>query len=157
MPQRNVLHVNEAEEQAALMNAISRIIVGIQADTGDTLVDIAERIGCTVVTISNAVNRKSVLSLPFVLRIGRAYGGDRINPVLALIDGHFAPSNPVVDPELLQACADLLAWYGRATHPGSPGGAAIIYSELLEGEAPAETMRRHATGIVEAARKVRAA
>lgn len=154
MADRTVLHVNEAQEQAELMDAISRIIVGIQSD-GHTLIDIAETIGSTVTTISNAVNRKSVLSLPYVLRIGRAYGGHRINPVIALIGGHFAPSDPVVDPELLSACAALLDWYGRSTHPKSPGGPAIVYCELLEGEGPAEVMRRHATAIVEAARAVR--
>lgn len=157
MAARTRLHVNEAEEQEQLMAAVSRAIVSIQQDTGDTLIDIAETIGCTSVTISNAVNRKSVLSLPYVLRLGRAYGGERINPVLALIGGHFAPSDPVVSPEVIAAAADLLAWYGRSTHPDSPGGFNITHVELLEGEQPAEQMRRHATAIVEAARKVRGA
>lgn len=155
MANRTRLHVNEAEEQAELMAAISQIIVRVQQETDQTLIDIAETIGCTVVTISNAVNRKSVLSLPYVLRIGKAYGGDRINPVIELIGGHFAPNKPEVDPAVLEAAAELISWYGRSTHPASPGGATITHVELLEGEGPAELMRRHATGIVEAARAVR--
>jgi hypothetical protein len=108
-------------------------------------------------TIQNAANMRSDLSATYLRRLGRRFGGHFLNPYFALIGGHFSPNEAVIDPAVLEAAAELISWYGRATHPSGPGGHSIVHCELLEGEGPAEVMRRHATSIVEAARRVRAA
>ena len=50
----NVLRVNSVEERNDYRSAIARILLDIQRDTGATLIDIAEAIGVSLGTISNA-------------------------------------------------------------------------------------------------------
>lgn len=158
MASRNVFpEFGSAAETNEYRKAVAKIIVCIQKETGLSDHHLADEIDVSSRTISNARNCETDLSPVYLTRLGKRFGGHFLDPYFALIGGHFAPSDPVVDPELLNACAALLDWYGRSTHPKSPGGCNITHVELLDGEAPAELMRRHATAIVEAARKVRAA
>jgi hypothetical protein len=158
MASHSVLRFNGAEETAEYRAAVAKIILDIQHGTdAKTHVAIAEAIDVSLGTIQNAANMKSDLSATYLRRLGRVFGGYFLNPYIALVGGHFSPNEAVVDPAVLEAAAALIAWYGRAVHPDGPGGASIVYCELLEGEQPAELMRRHACAIIEAARSVRLA
>lgn len=158
MSAHNVLRFNGSAETAEYRSAVAKIILDIQGNTTcKTHVAIAEAIDVSLGTIANAANERSDLSATYLRRIGQVFGGHFLNPYFALVGGHFSPNEPTVDPEVLEAAAALIAWYGRSTNPKSPGGSKITHCELLEGEAPAELMRRHSSSIVEAARRVRAA
>jgi hypothetical protein len=157
MSGNNVLRFNGVEETAEYRSAVAKIILDIQHGTpAKTHVAIAEAIDVSLGTIQNAANMRSDLSATYLRRLGRRFGGHFLNPYFALVGGHYSPNEAVVDPTVLEAAAELIAWYGRSTHPKSPGGHQITHIELLEGEAPAEQMRRHSTAIIEAARLRRA-
>lgn len=156
MASRNVFpEFGSAAETNEYRRAVAKIIVCIQKETGLSDHQLADEIDVSSRTISNARNCETDLSPVYLTRLGKRFGGHYLNPYYALTGGHYSPNDPEVDPAVITAAAELLAWYGRSTHPKSPGGCNITHVELLDGEAPAELMRRHATAIVEAARKVR--
>lgn len=96
MTQRNnVLQRNVTLTQSSMLAAVSSIIVGAQADTGDTDQDMADKLGCSVGTVANARNRKAAMNMLTVMKIGEIYGLDRLAPLMHLIGGKLAPEAAV--------------------------------------------------------------
>lgn len=96
MTQRNnVLRRTEPLTQSSMLAAVSSIISGIKADTGETDQDMADRLGCSAGTIGNAGNRKAALSMLTVMKIGEVYGLHRLAPLFHLIGGKLAPEDAV--------------------------------------------------------------
>ncbi|WP_257541074.1 hypothetical protein [Sphingobium sp. CFD-1] len=96
MTQRNnVLQRNVTLTQSSMLAAVSSIIVGAQADTGDTDQDMADKLGCSAGTVANARNRKAAMNMLTVMKIGEVYGLDRLAPLMHLIGGKLAPEAAV--------------------------------------------------------------
>lgn len=87
----NVLQRSIALTQTSMLSAVSSIVSGIQADTGETDQDTADRVGVSAGTIANARNRKAALSMLTIMKIGEVYGLERLAPLFHLIGGKLAP------------------------------------------------------------------
>ena len=125
----SVLRVNCVEETACYRNAVTQIILNVQRETGDTHIDIAERIDVSVGTISNAANKKSDLNPLYLARLGKVYGCQFLNPYVALFGGCVEPlgaadADPM--PALTKAAYELAV----IRSPDSQGGTSETLSEL---------------------------
>jgi transcriptional regulator with XRE-family HTH domain len=127
----NGLRVNPVEEQTAFRNAVARVLTCIQAETGDTLLDIAERIGVSLGTVSNAANKKNDLCRTFINRIGKYYGGHALDPIHALYGGRFVPLEADESDDALPTTTAAIYKLAVAKSPNSPGGERITHTELL--------------------------
>lgn len=130
MTQRsNVLHVNPVAEQTAYRAAVARILSVIQHETGDTLLEISERIGVSLGTISNAANKKNDLSPTYLKRLGEAYGPERLNPWHALYGARAVPLESLPVADILPFVARVNLKIVEARCPTSPGGTREIHTE----------------------------
>lgn len=128
----NVLRVNAVEETNALRSAVALALRNIQHDYGVTLLEIAECIGVTVNTISNAANKKCDLSPLFRQRLEKAYGCEVMNPVAKLSGGRLIPIEARDDSDALPSMTAAIHRLAVAQSPSSDGGTAITHRELLE-------------------------
>jgi len=122
-----VLHA--AATTDAYRSAVETIIRDIQRTTGDTLIDIAENIGSSLGTISNAVNRKADLNATYLARIGQCYGGGFLNPYLAMFDAQAAPIKRKPQKDVLPVLTGLAHEIAKARDPQGPGGATEVPQE----------------------------
>lgn len=131
MQRNNVLHVNEAEERAGYVSAVHEIIRTILADHNATLIDISEKIGVSLGTISNAFNKKGVLNPLFLNRLAKAYGVHHLDPYAKLSGGRVIPLEAADDGDVLPFIT--LAGHRIATArcPSSPAGSHETLSEQL--------------------------
>lgn len=93
-PAHHVLHVNPVQETTCYRNAVAQILLDIQRDTGLTLHEIAEAIGISLGTISNAANKKADLSPTYLTRLGQAFGAHILDPWAATTGGRMVPLEP---------------------------------------------------------------
>lgn len=123
MASSNVLRVNSVEEQSDYRNAVAEVIRRILMIHETTLVEISERIDVSLGTISNAANKKADLNAIYLLRLGKAYGPQTLDPCMALFGARGVPIDAdEVDPlPSLTMAAHVVA---RARTHSSPGGAA---------------------------------
>ena len=91
----NVLPRSVTLTQSSMLAAVSSIIAGIKADSGESDQDLADRLGCSSGTIGNAGNRKAALNMLTVMKIGEVYGLHRLAPLMHLIGGKVAPEAAV--------------------------------------------------------------
>lgn len=126
-------------------SAVATIIRDIENATGDSLIDIAENIGASRETLSNAKNEKTSLSAEFLARIGRKYGPTYLNPYLATFGAQAAP--------LESATKDVLPLLTMAAHtlacardPQSPGGTAEVPQEKSAMLKPFKALHRELGG-----------
>lgn len=126
-------------------SAVATIITDIENATGDTLIDIAESIGVTRETISNAKNKKASLSAEFLAELGRKYGAAYLNPYLALFGAQAAP--------LDAATRDILPLLTMAAHtvathrdPQGPGGIVEVPQEKAAQLHPFKALHRELGG-----------
>jgi hypothetical protein len=75
--------------------AIAGIIRSIQARHQESDQDSADQLGCSAATIGNARNEKSDLSPVPMLKIGKEYGLDALQPVAMLIGAKLVPLGAV--------------------------------------------------------------
>ncbi len=141
MPQsNNVLRVNEAEEETAYREAVAEIVRNIVADFGVTLVEIAEKIGVSLGTISNAFNKKGKLSPLFLNRLGVVYGVHHLDPYARLAGGRMVPIDPNGGEDILPGLHLVGMHISQARTASSPGGTVETLREQL-GYLP--YLRRH--------------
>lgn len=133
MPHRtiNVLRVNEVEEREEYRSAVAEILRNVQADYGVTLLEIAETIGVSLGTISNAANKKADLSATFLQRIGRAYGPHELDPYYRLSGGRAVARADSSDGDIMPILMNTGAQIAQARSPSSPGGPVEILREKL--------------------------
>lgn len=127
----NVLRVNATEETSRYRNAVCQILLNIQRECNVTLHDIAETIGVSLGTISNAANKKADLSPTFLTRLGESFGTAMLDPWAALSGGRIVP----LEPSIMDAMPSLTASIHRiavARSPDSDGGERTTHRELLE-------------------------
>ena len=117
----NVLRVNDVQETSDYQKAVAQIILNIQNATGHTYIQIGETISASLGTISNAANKKGVLNVLYLARIGQAYGAHFLNPYLALMGARAVALNAEeVDPlPSLTRATNVIA---IARSPNSEGG-----------------------------------
>lgn len=132
MATRAVLHVNEAEEQADYMEAVSEVIRRVLTEQGETIIGIAERINVTSVTISNAFNKKSCLSPVYLKRLGKAYGPHTLDPYLKLIGARAVPLEISMQRDVLPFVGRVNLKIAQARSPESPGGIREIHTEKAD-------------------------
>jgi transcriptional regulator with XRE-family HTH domain len=77
--------------QSSMQSAIASIVQGIQADTGESDQDTADRLGVSAGTIANARNKRGAMSTMTLLRIGKEYGIERLQPVMHLVGAKSVP------------------------------------------------------------------
>lgn len=126
----NVLRPCLRTETEQYRNAVARVILSIQNETEDTLADIAEKIGVSPGTMSNAANKRSDLSPVFLRRMRTVYGLHHLDHVARFFDALFNP----IEAEDMDALPSLSASVHRlavAQSPNSEGGVAITHRELL--------------------------
>lgn len=126
----NVLRVNPIEETTRYRNAVCQILLNVQREKDVTLADIAETIGVSLGTISNAANKKADLSPTFLTRLGESFGTAMLDPWAALSGGRIVP----LEPSELDALPSLTASIHRiavARSPDSDGGERTTHRELL--------------------------
>lgn len=128
---RNVLRPNAAAETEDYRTAISRIILDIQRDTGETILEIADRIDISTGTLSNALNKRNDLSAVYLRRLGVAYGSHYLNPFAALYGAKHMPLE-ALDEDALPPLSASVHRLAVAQSPDSPGGPKIVHSELLD-------------------------
>ena len=113
-----VLHVNAAEETARYRNAVANILIDIQREYNTTLHEIAEAIGVSLGTMSNAANKKADLSPTYLTRLGQAFGTHILDPWAATTGGRMVPLEPE-DSDPMPALAALLYAMCRAKEFGA--------------------------------------
>lgn len=128
------LRVNPVLETAHYRRAVATIIRDIQRDCGKNdapldLIDIAEAIGVSLGTISNAVNEKSDLNAIYLMRLGRRYGGAYLNPYLKLGDIQAAPLDGSIEADILPLLTALTHKVACARDPDGPGGVVEVPQE----------------------------
>jgi transcriptional regulator with XRE-family HTH domain len=144
----NVLRVNCAEEQTCLLEACNEVIRRIIAEYDFTLIQIAESIGVTVATISNAFNKKHVLSQTFLNRLGKRFGVHVLDPVAALSGARMVPINPNADRDILPFLNRAALKIAEARDPKSPGGVREIHTERADYVADLRAVVREATALI---------
>lgn len=105
-----VLRVNSVQEEACYLDAVAVIIRDIQREYDITLQDISESIDVSLKTISNAANKKGVLCVTFLKRLGECFGAQFLDPWAALSGGRMVPLQPNQDdpmPALLSLATAL--------------------------------------------------
>ena len=127
----NVLRENTVEEQTAEREAIVRILLDIQRDEGVTLLDIAETIGVSLGTISNAANKKTDLCRTYLKRLGKAFGGHYLDPFHALYGIRSVPIEAGNVRDILPLLAHAAATIAEARDPQSDGGGRVTHREKL--------------------------
>jgi hypothetical protein len=130
----NVLRVNEVEEQTAYRRAVARIIDDIQRfeeRDGKSLglVDIAEDIGVSLGTVSNASLQKTDLSPTYLTRLGKRYGAGYLNPYFALVDAQAAPLENTLTSDILPMVMAVAHKIACARDPAGPGGVVEVPQE----------------------------
>ena len=131
MTAANVIHVNGAQEQRALLDASHEVVRVIITEHGLTLIDLAERVDCTVQTISNAFNKKHVLSQAIQQRIGRLFGVHALDPIARLYGARNVPIEADESIDALPSTSAAVHRLAVARSASSPGGERITHCELL--------------------------
>jgi transcriptional regulator with XRE-family HTH domain len=131
MADNSVLRVNPVEEQADYRRAVADILLAIQQERGVTHIEIAEKIGVSLGTISNAANKKSDLCSIYLKRLGQAYGGHHLNPYLALFGVRAEPLEAGNEADVLPFVAKVNLKIAEARSPGSKGGPRETHCEKL--------------------------
>lgn len=134
MNAHSVLRVNEVAEQAAYRRAICEIVRDIQREHTHNgkpldLIDIAESIGVSLGTISNAVNMKTDLNAIYLARLGTVYGGGFLNPYLNLVGIQAAPLDGSLTSDVLPTLMALAHKIASARDPEGPGGVTEVPQE----------------------------
>ncbi|MES2782612.1 MAG: helix-turn-helix transcriptional regulator [Pseudomonadota bacterium] len=129
---RSVLNVNPAQETTLYRNAVAQILLDIQRERDLTLHEIAEAIGVSLGTISNAANKKGDLSVTYLKRLGECFGPEMLNPYAALSGGRMVPLDAKSGADILPFVMRLGAKIAIARCPSSPGGVREIHSEQLD-------------------------
>ena len=130
-PRRNVLRPDARTEQERFRSAVAKVIFSIQADTGETFADIADRIDVSSATIANAANKRSDLSGVYLCRLRDMYGLEHFDHYASLFDAQFLPREKQ-DADALPSLAASVHRLALAQSPESKGGTAITHCELLE-------------------------
>lgn len=126
----NVLRVNSVEEQTDYRNAVARVLLNIQRDSGNTLQEISEAIDVSLGTISNAANKRTDLSPIYLQRLGKRYGPSALDPIARLSGGRIVPL-VAEEKDALPSLSASIHRIAVAQSPDSPGGVTITHSELL--------------------------
>lgn len=139
----NVVRVGVSED--AYRSAVATIIRDVQRTHDKSLLDIAEDLGVSLGTVSNAVNEKTGLCATYLFRLGATYGPAFLNPVLSLMGAQAAPLEP--------ATKDVLPLLTMAAHsvacardPAGPGGAAEVPQEKAAMLKPFKALARELGG-----------
>lgn len=106
----NVLLPVSLPTQSLLREAARNIILDLQKQTGETDMEMAERLGVSASTIANARNRKNDIGALTIAKIAARYGEAAVEPYRALYGhgGHgVAASDPAPITELAHAVAAL--------------------------------------------------
>lgn len=94
-PLPNVLPLDDYPRQKSCLRAVADIIRHIKAEEGLTNVELAEQIGVSSETVSNAENENNLLNLVTFLRLWFEFGEDAMAPALDLARRRYAePETP---------------------------------------------------------------
>lgn len=127
----NVLRVNPVAEQTAYRDAVAEILRNVQADFRITLLEISEAIGCTVVTVSNAANKKNDLNAIYLKRLGEAFGCAALDPYARLAGGRMVAREAEGSGDVLPLITIASHKIALARSPNSPGGISETLREQL--------------------------
>lgn len=112
-------------------SAVSIIISDIQRVHGASLHEIADRIDCSLGTVSNAINRKADLNATYLARLGKAYGGAFLNPYFALFGSQASPIEDKAKVDVLPLLSRASLKIAEARDPAGPGGVVEVPQERV--------------------------
>lgn len=81
--------------QSSYREAVSQTISGLAAPEGLTDQDMAELIGNSAASVGNARNKKGDMSAVAMLAIGKAFGPEALNTIMALIGAKAVPADAI--------------------------------------------------------------
>lgn len=128
----NVFCRNARVTKSTVRQAISDIIRNIQGNRSDDA--LADILGCTGATISNARRQLTTLDAVTIAIIGDEFGVAAINPYLRVMSGRGVPLDPE-EQAIEDFCSEaggLVATYIDARHPNSPAGPSLAHTEKAE-------------------------
>lgn len=131
MPSKNGLLPMPLPTQSSLRRAVAEIIRGVQLDHELTDEEMADQIGVSAGTISNARNEKSDLNAATIARIGHRYSAERLDPYAKLYGARHVPLD-AEDTDALPSLAGSVHRLAVAQSPNSEGGTRLTHTELLE-------------------------
>lgn len=129
MNAHSVPKVGGPKEQARYRQAVSAMLNDIKRDTALTWIAIAERLDISVGTIYAARDCEADLSGLYLIRVGAAFGGSYLNPLLKLVDIQAAPLEGSIEADILPLLTALTHKVACARDPEGPGGAAEVPQE----------------------------
>lgn len=132
MAEPNVLRVNTVEERTDYRNAVSEIIRRIINERSKTLIDIAEAVGVSLGTVSNAFNKKADLCPTYLNRLGKVFGPHVLDPYVKLSGGRVIPLEVSTERDILPLIARVNLKIVEARDPASPGGARELPREKAQ-------------------------
>ena len=127
----NVLPRKQRPTTKSYRTAIKQIVLDVQADSGLTDGDLAERLGCSVSTIRNARNEACNLDGVTLANIEFEFGPSAIDPFLALGGSRGVPEGATCNTDINHALplAEALTKIIGTQHSSSPGGVATLGEE----------------------------
>lgn len=131
MASNNVLLPIALPTQAALRDAVSKIVRRVQLEEDLTDDELARALTISVGTVRNARNKACDLNAATIAIIGAQFGAEVLDPYAALYGARNVPLD-AVDADALPSVAAAVHRIAVAQSPASPGGAAITHTELLD-------------------------
>jgi len=110
---------------------VARIIRRVKADYDLSNVDLADRIGCSSETISNAENERADLKALFLLAIEHEFGTGTIDPVRELAGARGVPVGAICNTDPLPSLTAAVHQIAESRSPDSPGGVKTMRCEAI--------------------------
>lgn len=134
MSEPNVFGNRPRPTQRAYRQAVAKVIRCLKLRHGLTNVDLADRIGCSDETVSNAENERTDLSPVILLNIEHEFGAGTIDLVLEVAGSHAVPVDETAGGDVLLPLSSTVHRMLKARSEASPGGTAEVPQELVEME-----------------------
>lgn len=128
---KNVLLPIALPTQSSLRKAVAQIVRAVQHEHDLTDEDLADAIGVSAGTITNARNAKTDLNAATIAKIGHRYGAEILDPYAALYGARNVPLE-AQDGDALPTITGAVHRLAVAQSPSSPNGTAITPKELLD-------------------------
>jgi transcriptional regulator with XRE-family HTH domain len=144
----NVLRANAAAETTAYRAAVTETLRRILVEHKCTLVDIAEAIGVSLGTISNAFNGKTDLCPTYQVRLGQAFGSHALDPVAALSGARMVPLHTGVHADVLPFLTRAALKIAEARDPAGPGGEREVHTERFAYLPDLHALQRELTALI---------
>lgn len=130
LPPRELPH-RSRPTQKTYRERVAKIIRRLKADNDLSNRDLADRIGCSDETISNAENERGDMKALLLLAIEHEFGAGTIDPVRELSNVRGVPIGAVCDSDPLPSLTAAVHKIAESRSPDSPGGEKTLRGEAM--------------------------